>query len=104
MAVYEFPLLPAQAQEMQITLATQEYTVRFYWIDSPEGGWIIDIYDLTFEPLVRGLALTAGENVLQQFDYLGFPGAITVQVDEDPLLEPTFAGLGVTGRVMFTTP
>ncbi len=103
MIVYDFPLRP-EAQQMQITLATVEYSIRFGWCDSPDGGWFMDISSVDGLPLVLGLPLTAGENVLQQSDYLGFPGEIRVQTDDDPLVEPTYDNLGTSGRVLFITP
>lgn len=101
--VYEFPLLP-QAQKMTITLATVEYQIRFGWCDAPDGGWFIDIADVDGNALINGLPLTAGENVLQQLDYLGFPGEIRVQTDSDTLVEPTYANLGSNGKVLFIAP
>jgi len=103
MATFEFPLSP-MAQKMTITLGEIEYQMRFAWADSPEGGWFIDIATSTGAPLVAGLPLTAGENVLQQFDYLGFAGTITVATDNDTLVEPTFENLGTNGKAYFTTP
>jgi hypothetical protein len=102
MATQDFPLAQATAQEMQITLGSLEYTVRFYFIDTAEGGWMMDLYDLQQRPLARGLALVAGEDVLQQHKYLGVQGEIRVLVDQDPLQEPTFENFGGTGRVTFT--
>lgn len=101
--VQEFPLRP-EAQEMSITLGTTEYQVRFGWADTVDGGWFIDISALDGTPLLRGLPLTAGENVLQQFDYLGIPGEIRVMTDNDQLVEPTYANLGSNGKVLFITP
>lgn len=102
-AVWEFPLLP-QPQQMQVQLGEVDYTVRFGWCASPEGGWFIDIADVDGKPIIRGLTLTAGENILQQFDYLGIPGEIRVQTDSEPLVEPTFENLGSNGKVLFITP
>ncbi|MGO4738655.1 hypothetical protein AB4099_19055 [Bosea sp. 2KB_26] len=101
--IYEFPLLP-EAQQMSITLGTVEYVVRFGWADTADGGWFIDMSLTDGTPLLRSLPLTAGENVLQQFDYLGFPGEIRVQTDGNDLVEPTYANLGSNGKVLFITP
>lgn len=103
MATFEFPLSPS-AQQMSVPIGDQELTFRFAWADSPDGGWFMDILRLDGSPLARGLPLTAGENVLQQFDYLGIPGAIYVQTDNDPLAEPTYDNLGLNGRVFFVMP
>jgi hypothetical protein len=100
---YEFPLRP-EAQQIRIQLGEADYVVRFGWGDTPDGGWFIDIADADAVPIVRGLALTAGENVLQQFNYLGIAGEIRVQTDGDDLVEPTYANLGSNGKVLFITP
>lgn len=100
---YEFPLRP-EMQMIQVVLGDTEYRVRFGWCASPDGGWFIDIADVNGAPIIQGLALTAGENVLQQFDYLGIAGEIRVQTDGDDLTEPTYANLGSSGKVLFVTP
>lgn len=101
--VEEFPLRP-EAQQIQITLGGIEYTVRFGWGDTADGGWFIDVTDIDGAPLLRGLPLTAGEDVLQQVAYLGIAGEIRVQTDGDDLVEPTYANLGANGKVLFITP
>lgn len=98
--VQEFPLSP-ESQQMQITLGTTEYTIRFYWCASIYPGWMIDLSSLDGTPLARGIPLTAGEDVLQQLGYLGFEGQIRVATDEDPLVEPTYENLGTNGAVYF---
>lgn len=103
MATFEFPLSP-NAQQMTVPIGDRELTFRFAWSDSPDGGWFVDISTLDGAPLVRGLPLTAGENVLQQFGYLGIGGAIYVQTDADPFVEPTYDNLGLNGRVFLVTP
>lgn len=103
MSTFEFPLSP-NAQQMTVPIGEKEFTFRFAWSDSPAGGWFIDISSLDGTPLVRGLPLTAGENVLQQFDHLGIGGEIHVQTDADPLAEPTYENLGLNGRVFLVTP
>lgn len=100
MAILEFPLGPV-AQQMRITLGDVEYTVRFFWCDSTEGGWTVDITSVEGVPLVQGLPLTAGEDVLQQLSYLGITGEIRVATDDDDTVEPTFSNLGSNGRVYF---
>lgn len=104
MTVYDFPLrADVGPQKMSITLGTVEYKIRFYYANVPDGGWFMDVRDLSDDPLVLGLALTAGENVVQQFDYLGFEGGIGVCVDFDYTLEPTYDNFGKNGKVQFIT-
>lgn len=99
----EFPLRP-EAQQMTIQLGEASYSVRFGWADRPEGGWFLDIGDVNGNTLINGLPLTAGDNVLQQFDYLGIGGEIRVETDGNDLVEPTYANLGSNGKVLFITP
>ncbi|KPH79314.1 phage baseplate plug family protein [Bosea vaviloviae] len=99
----EFPLRP-EAQTMTVELGAVEYVVRFGWADTTDGGWFIDISAYDGAPLLRGLPLTAGENVLQQFDYLGIPGEIRVQTDGNDLVEPSYSNLGSNGKVLFISP
>jgi len=103
---FDFPLSPAP-QRMQITLGSKEYTIRFAWCDSDDGGWFFDIMDVDSVVLAEGLPLTAGQDILMQFAYLGIggtsPGEIIVATDDDPLVEPTFTNLGINGRVLYLT-
>lgn len=99
----EFPLRP-EAQVMTIEMASVLYTVRFGWADTPDGGWFMDLGTYEGTPLIRGLPLTAGENILQQFDYLGIGGEIRVETDGNALVEPTYGNLGSNGKVFFITP
>lgn len=99
----EFPLRP-EAQVMTIDLASVLYTVRFGWSDTPDGGWFIDLRTYEGVPLIMGLPLTAGENVLQQFDYLGIGGEIRAETDGNVLIEPTYDNLGSNGKILFISP
>lgn len=101
--VEEIPLRP-EAQNMTIQLGAATYAVRFGWGDSPEGGWFMDIADVNGKALINGLPLTAGENILQQFDHLGISGEIRVETDANDLVEPTYDNLGSNGKVLFITP
>lgn len=55
-------------------------------------------------PLIQGLPLTAGEDVVQQFAYLNIGGEIRVETDGNVLFEPTYDNLGSNGKVLFITP
>lgn len=101
--VQEFPLRP-EAQQMTIELASVLYTVRFGWCDTPDGGWFMDLGTYEGAPLIQGLPLTAGEDVLQQFAYLGIGGEIRVETDGNSLVEPTYGDLGSNGKVLFIAP
>jgi hypothetical protein len=99
---FDFPVSPAP-QLMQITLGTREYSIRFAWCDSDEGGWFMDVSDSSDVVLFQGIPLTAGQDILGQLAYLGIEGSIIVATDDDQLVEPTFTNFGINGRVLFLT-
>lgn len=99
---YEIPLSP-QAQTFTIQLGTITYNLVVAWNDAPMGGWVLDILDNNSDPVVTGIPLVTGVNLLEQYDYLGFQGALQVQTDFDPDEIPTFQNLGIQSHLYFIT-
>lgn len=102
MTVYNIPLSP-QPQVFSIELAAITYRLRFYWNDAENGGWIMDIASSTDIPIVQGIPLVTGTDLLAQYNYLGFGGAIFVQTPSDEMEPPTFSNLGVGSFLLFLT-
>lgn len=102
MAVYEVPLTP-QAQRFTISLGGVAYLLTLVWRDAGEGGWILDIADQVGAPIVSGIPLVTGADLLAQYAYLGFKGALVVQTDHDTDAAPTFANLGELSHLYFVT-
>lgn len=102
MAVFEIPLSP-QAQTFDITLGTKTYKLTVAWNDAPSGGWVLDIADANDVPILTGIPLVTGANLLEQFDYLDLGGELQVQTDFDLNAVPTFGNLGVTSHLYFIT-
>ena len=100
MTVYEIPLSP-QPQRMTIALAGVTYRMRFHYANVDQGGWLLDIGDANGVPLVAGMPLVTGADLLAQFPDLGFGGKLFVVSDGDPSAVPTFEDLGVTSRLYF---
>lgn len=98
----EIPLLPSQAQSFQIALASITYTLTLTWDDEPQGGWMMDIGDENNAPILQGVPLVTGADLLAQYTYLGFPGTLIVQTDHDVNAVPTFDNLGVNSHLYFT--
>lgn len=99
----EIPLSP-QAQTLQVALGGITYTFTLVWCD-PNQAWTLDIGDAQGNPIVRGIALITGADLLQQYAYLaiGGGGQLIVQTDTDPDAVPTFANLGVTSHLYWVT-
>lgn len=103
MTVYQIPLAP-QPRRMTITLAGTTYRMRFHYANVDQGGWLLDIGDANGNPLVAGIPLVTGADLLAQYPDLGFGGRLFVLSDGDPGAVPTFADLGVTSFLYFETP
>lgn len=97
---YEIPLTP-NAQTFDVSLGGIDYNMRLIW-NSISACWVLDIADASNNPLVRGIPLVTGANLLGQYAYLGIPGGLTVTVD-DGIGVPTYPGLGSTGHLYFVT-
>lgn len=102
MATYEIPLSP-EHQRFAITLAGVEYQLRVTYRDAVEAGWILDINDSSGSPLVCGIPLITGADLLGQLQYLGIGGQLWVATDGDPDAVPTFDNLGTLSHLYFIT-
>lgn len=102
MAQYEIPLT-SDAQTFAIQLAGVSYRITLRWIGGDQGGWIIDIADAQAVPILTGIPLVTGADLLAQFAYLNFGGSLVVQTDHAPDDVPTYANLGDTSHLYFVT-
>ena len=101
MAIYEIPLT-ADPQHFSIVLGGISYRITLLWRD-PAPGWVIDIADSAGAPLVQGVPLVTGANLLEQYGHLGFKGGLHVQTDNDADAAPTLDNLGTTSHLYFAT-
>lgn len=71
------------------------------------GGWILDLSNQAGNPIIQGVPLITGTNLLEQFDYLGiggdidilgatidFDGGLWVSTNGNPDAVPTYTNLG----------
>lgn len=93
MADFEIPLTP-DGQRFTITLSGIDYQLRVQWRNSLEGGWTLDIAETSGKPIVNGIPLVTGCNLLAPYAYLGFTGVLWVQTTAEPDAVPTFDNLG----------
>ena len=100
MTVTEIPLQP-KAQSFSTLLGSTAYRMRLTYVDRAEGGWMLDIGDADGTPLVCGIALVAGADLLAPYAHLGFGGSLYVVSAGDPDADPGFADLGVGSRLYF---
>lgn len=98
---FNIPLSP-QSQTLQVTLGGTLYGLALTWREP--YGWFLDISDASQNPLVSGIPLTTGADLLQQFGSLGFPGQLWVVTPGDPDATPGYADLGVNSFLYFLVP
>lgn len=99
MAQYLIPLTP-KSQRFNIILANISYNMVLTWRNTPVAiqppGWFLDIYDISNNPLITGVPLVTGANLLEQDAYLQLGFQLYVQSEEDPFTPPTYTSLGVS--------
>lgn len=98
---YEVPLTP-EPQTFQIALVNVTYGMTVWW-NVVNVSWMIDIYDASGNPILTGIPMVTGTDLLQQFAYLRFGFALIAQTDNAPDIVPTFADLGSTGHLYALT-
>lgn len=102
MQVYEIPLSPIP-QHFPITLGGIPLNLTVAWRNLGGAGWVIDLDDAANAPIVHGIPLVTGGDLLGQFRHLGLQGSLFVQTDGDVDAVPTFANLGVESKLLFVT-
>jgi len=70
-------------------------------MDTGDTGWMLDISDSSQNPIVCGLPLITGDNILDGLDYLGIGGAMIVLTSGDPTAVPNFNNLGADCNLYF---
>ncbi|EFE7959449.1 phage baseplate plug family protein [Escherichia coli] len=98
MSVNEIPMIPDN-QEFRITLGDVSYTLRVLWRD--DAGWIMDVMDSGAQPLLMGVPLVPGVNLLSQYPDLGISGALVVMTDNGAPEYPTKTNLGASSHLYF---
>lgn len=98
---FVLPLIPSP-QTLTIPLNGVLYQLTLHWCD-PAQCWILDIADNSGNPLVQGIAVVTGADLLEQFGYLNFGGQLIAQTDNNADEVPTFNNLGSTGNLFFVT-
>lgn len=98
--IYEIALTPEQ-QIFTVDLVGKLVKMRFLWNDSEEGGWTLDIYDIDDNPMIMGIPLVAGVDLLAQYFYMGFGGFLYVTTNGDWRKPPTIDNLGLNAHLLW---
>ena len=96
---HAIPLSP-EPQSLGITLAGQEYRLTVRWAETVEGGWMLDIQKPeNAGPIIMGLPLVTGCDLLEPFGYMEFGGELWL----DSFLPATPDNLGTEAELVFVT-
>lgn len=97
---YQIPL-QGISESFVINLAGTNYTLTVKWNDSDDAGWVLDIADASQNPIVCGLPLITGANLLSGLEYLGIGVVLVVYTNGDANAVPTFDNLGTGCNLYF---
>lgn len=100
---FEIPLANPP-QTFLTTLSGVTYSMAVLWRDDPAGGWFLDIADDQGVPIISGIALVTGADLLAQYAYLGIPGRLIVATDHATDAAPTFDNLGALSHLYYIAP
>lgn len=100
MNVFSVPLAPAQPQRFTVLLSGTRYTLILRW-NKPLDVWVMNIADQKGNALANGIAVVSGADLVNQLNYLGFPGALLAQSSTDASAPPSYDGLGVTDGIFY---
>lgn len=101
MSQYEIPLIAAN-QSFRVTLIGVTYAMKVRW-SAPSACWVLDIADTNDVPIITGIPIVTGADLLEPYKTLGIGGQLIAQTDYDTDAVPTFDNLGSLGRLYFVT-
>lgn len=113
---YEIPL-SGSPQRFAISLPIENsvpaggqasYVMTFNYRDADPAvaggcGWTIDLFDAGGNPILCGMPLVTGADLLGQFAYLDLGGHLVVRSEGIPDAIPTFDNLGSGSHVYWVT-
>jgi len=102
-SIFVIPL-SSTPQTFKITLGAVDYRMTLTYQNVDQGGWVLDIADSNNVPIVCGIPLVTGIDLLGQYSYYQFGGQLFVQTAHDPDATPTFDNLGTEALLFWVTP
>jgi uncharacterized protein DUF6983 len=104
-SVFLIPLQPAVPQTLSVQLGGTTYRLTLLFRNDPiTPTWTVDIADSAGNPILQGIPLVTGADLLAQYGYLGFGGALVVQTTSNPDAVPTFENIGSDGNLYWVSP
>jgi len=101
---YEIPLSSMNQQFYFSFDGITTYWLRFYFNNTQDEDalWLLDINDVNKNPIVCGIQIVTGVDLLGQFKYLGFPVILYCWSDgANPYAAPTYDNIGTNSHMYF---
>jgi hypothetical protein len=101
-AVVEIAVRPVD-QFFDVTLGGVRYKMKLQWSAAPTGGWVLDIYTDQESPILCGIPLVSGVDLLEQYRYLniGNGGWLYCVTYGDHDAAPTQTNLGTDAHLFW---
>lgn len=103
-SIYSIPVQEGTPQTFTVTLGGITYQMSLKYRNIDQGGWTLDIADQSGNPILNGIPLVTGCDLLAQYTHLGFGGSLVVQTSSDPDAVPTFSNLGGDAQIYWVSP
>ncbi len=101
---YEIPL-SGVPQSFSVTFPNgNTYQMRLIYQFNGDGCWILDIADSENNPLVSGIPLITGADLLAQYGYLGLGVVMYATTDADSTEPPHWWNLGTSAHLYIASP
>ncbi len=101
---YTLPIQNSVNQSFAVTFPDGTlYNLRLIYGFDPLNAWILDISDASGNPIVCGIAVVTGTDLLAPYVYLGFKCGIFAATEGDILMPPTWWNLEITGQIYIAT-
>lgn len=102
MKAYEIPITPLQNQSFSIAFHVNAfYWLRLYWVEAPEAGWTLDIGYSEIEPLVCGIPVLPGRNLLDDYPELHLALILFIDTPGNQKKPPAFEDMGVLTKLYY---
>ncbi len=102
MNAFEIPISPLINQSFSIMFRVNAYYwLRLYWVEANEAGWTLDIGLSATEPLVCGIPVLPGRNLLDDYPELHLPLIIFIDTPGNQKKAPAFEDLGIMTKLYY---